>query len=154
VACLAQAIGVSETAIYQWKRHAGWRWASGPYPLDEIKDWRAKTFAVDRQLELRSESITQLEIDMQLKQARMDKVKLETEIMRGRYTETERVFEMMNELVAIMLKPLEEMVQSLPPILVGLEPPAIEQMLDKEVEVIRSRLARRVGDYSVHVSKK
>lgn len=144
VSRLAKSLGVTEGAVWKWKRRSDWVWPVGPYPIETIRAWRAKTFKVDQATVQETKKLSGVELDEQLKQAKIDEINQKIAIKAGEYTKTDVVLLMMREMAQMMLSPLEEMVKSIPPQAQGLPAPSIERLLDERVQKIRDRLTSKI----------
>ena len=95
-------------------------------------------------LPLNGEPTTHNEADLRLKIRREKHLALQTEILAGKYTETETVRGMLMELVDLFTTELEQSVQTLPAQCAGLDEATIATHIDRFVQGVRDRLEAKM----------
>lgn len=130
---LAQRLNVTTAAVAQWGASERWIFGRGSLPLEWVRAWREQVF--------RNPKLSAY--DDELKQRRLEKIDLE--VKRLKHSMIDRsVFERgICGLIQMFCRELDDMLQSVPVQIQGLDAGAVERVLSARIDLMRDRLRSR-----------
>ena len=144
---LASAVGVSRRTVGEWVGRSDWPFGrTGPFVVAKVIAWRATIHKPRADPDLDRVSTA-------LKMQRVQKLRVETKILEDSLVPLDQIEAISLALVASFMAEAENMVASLPRKLVGLDAPAIEEMLRDHIDAARARLANTTTLELVPVAK-